>query len=320
MNNYTISVAMTTFNGEKYIYKQLLSIFNQTRIPDEVIICDDCSQDETVKIIEDFISSYSLENWKILVNPKGLGWKRNFYKAISLTSGDIVFFSDQDDIWIDNKIEIMSDLMRKYNMSGLHGGKQIIDQDDVVIKNREEKSYYTNNLVKYSFQRSFYDIITLGCCMCVSRDVIDIYVKLDFPEGGHDSQCGRLANIYGSLYYIDRPVIKYRIHTNNTSGISAKASYGHSTLERRVDNIRSLISWIDKLENLDKDHRRIIMESQRFLCKRLNYLEGKASFWELIKNYAFYRNLTSLVGDYAYKHGINKIFGELRWKINKIAN
>ena len=62
----TISVAMTTQNGEKFVEKQLISIFNQTRKPDEVIIVDDCSQDNTVKIIEQFIKKNKLQNWKLI--------------------------------------------------------------------------------------------------------------------------------------------------------------------------------------------------------------------------------------------------------------
>lgn len=89
-----ISIAMTTYNGEKYLREQLDSILNQTFSDFELIICDDCSKDATVKILEE----YSLKDKRVryFVNEKNLGFKKNFEKAISLCSGEYVAFSDQD--------------------------------------------------------------------------------------------------------------------------------------------------------------------------------------------------------------------------------
>lgn len=101
-----ISVAMCTFNGEKYIKEQIESIINQSLVPDEIVICDDCSKDNTLNIIKE-----TLDNWpgkvQLVVNEKNLGYRKNFEKSISLCNGDIIFLSDQDDVWNRNKIEIM---------------------------------------------------------------------------------------------------------------------------------------------------------------------------------------------------------------------
>ena len=88
-----ISVAMCTYNGDKYIEEQLNSIQKQTKKIDEIIICDDGSKDNTVEICERLLSKSNIE-YKININKENLGFARNFYQAIRLCSGDIIFFCD----------------------------------------------------------------------------------------------------------------------------------------------------------------------------------------------------------------------------------
>ncbi|HFI0749913.1 TPA: glycosyltransferase, partial [Streptococcus suis] len=89
-----ISVAMTTYNGEDFIVPQMDSIRCQTMAPDEVIIVDDCSNDRTIELVEDYINRYNLYNWKIILNTENIGWRKNFRKALFSTTGDIIFLAD----------------------------------------------------------------------------------------------------------------------------------------------------------------------------------------------------------------------------------
>ncbi|MBE5883531.1 MAG: glycosyltransferase [Lachnospiraceae bacterium] len=108
----TISVCMGTYNGEKYIGQQLYSILHQTKVPDEVIICDDGSQDGTLEKIQDFIADNHLENsWHLHQNQQNKGYPVNFYYACSLCTKEVVFLSDQDDIWCETKLERMSNVL-----------------------------------------------------------------------------------------------------------------------------------------------------------------------------------------------------------------
>ena len=107
------SVAICTYNGEKYIKDQLISIMNQTMLPDEIVICDDCSEDNTVNIINDTLKNWS-RDWNLIINKENLGFKKNFQKAIGLCKGDIIYLSDQDDIWNLKKMEIMSRVFKDY--------------------------------------------------------------------------------------------------------------------------------------------------------------------------------------------------------------
>ena len=101
-----VSIALCTYDGEKYIAEQLESLINQTRQPDEIIICDDQSKDNTVIVAKRVLNSWQ-GKWKIIVNDKNLGYKKNFQKAISLCSGEFIFLSDQDDVWDKRKLEII---------------------------------------------------------------------------------------------------------------------------------------------------------------------------------------------------------------------
>jgi glycosyltransferase involved in cell wall biosynthesis len=93
-----LSVAMCTYNGAQYIEKQLLSILNQELPINEIVICDDGSNDDTLEKVENIAANYQDVAWKILQNAPQLGVTKNFEKAITLCTGDIIFLSDQDDI------------------------------------------------------------------------------------------------------------------------------------------------------------------------------------------------------------------------------
>ena len=106
-----LSVVISTYNGSKYILEQLDSIRNQTRRADEVMIIDDCSTDDTVEKINNFLKKYNLNNWKIVKNVENKGWKRNFMEGIWRSNGDLIFPCDQDDIWMPDKLQLMEAIM-----------------------------------------------------------------------------------------------------------------------------------------------------------------------------------------------------------------
>ena len=107
-----VAVAIALYNGEKFLRDQLMSLFQQTRQADEVILCDDGSKDGTKEMVRDFIANNGLEKcWHLYENSENLGYIKNFYRAISLSTSDLVFLCDQDDIWDEKKIEVMTSVM-----------------------------------------------------------------------------------------------------------------------------------------------------------------------------------------------------------------
>ena len=100
----TVSVALATYNGANFLRAQLDSIASQTKTPDELIVTDDCSTDNTVDIVREFAKTVSFPV-VVHINEKKVGYTQNFSRALSLCSGDIVFLSDQDDVWLSNKVD-----------------------------------------------------------------------------------------------------------------------------------------------------------------------------------------------------------------------
>lgn len=99
----SISVAMCTYNGSAFLQEQLDSIAAQTRLPDELVICDDGSSDSTVDIVERFAHGVSFRV-QLFRNPQNLGSTRNFEQAMRLCTGDLIALSDQDDVWMPEKL------------------------------------------------------------------------------------------------------------------------------------------------------------------------------------------------------------------------
>lgn len=321
--SYKISVVMTSYNGSHYIVEQLESIRAQSHQVDEVIICDDCSTDETFKIICSYIEKNKLANWLAYENDTNLGWMRNFYKAVSLCSGDIIFFSDQDDIWLPDKVELLSNLMKQYDADAAYGGYRIIDHNGALVTDgANSKRHWSERIWVQRFDKKFNTIITLGCRMCISREIADLYLTLNEPDNGHDSQCGRLALLKKGIVTVDVPVINYRIHGLNTSGVSNQGSYGYSTLEKRVSGINENIKWLDKLcqaAGLSDMQRDVVRSTSKMQQERYEYLSGLCGkkLLDLWKYHSYYSGIGMLIGDYAYKHGLNRELGDIRYKTGR---
>ncbi|MCQ6280006.1 glycosyltransferase [Bacillus sp. EB600] len=322
-----VSVVMTTYNGEKYIYEQIKSIYKQTQSPDEVIICDDCSSDSTVTIVKEFIVKHSLNNWMLFVNKENKGWQKNFIEAMGKSTGDVIFLCDQDDIWLDDKIEHMVNAMKcNDQIKCLAGNIITIDDSGQVFNNKHgyAQSCNTNIITKIPFNKKFNTITILGCSLCLTREIAEIIRDLDVKNFSHDAQTCRLANLLDGTYLIDRPVIKYRIHSNNTSGVSANVGFGSTSLEKRISTINGNIQWLKALlkyyqsnKSLPDYKLRVISKTREMQEKRYDFLTSRslAKYIGLIKYKNYYSDFSMLIGDFAYCYGINKMAGTFLWAL-----
>lgn len=323
-----ISIAMTTYNGSKYILEQLLSIDRQTVYPDEIIIHDDCSTDDTATVITDFINalpSSKQERWSFMVNPQNKGWRQNYYDVIKETTGDVIFFCDQDDIWLAEKIEVMTHIMEDKNAGVVFGNSVFVDGfgKEIVRKNRNSG---VNELTHMNFDNKFNTKMFLGCRMCISRQIVDQYISLNIPDFSFDTQCGRLGLLFSSVYVLNRPVIKYRIHGANNSGINDEYTYGSSNLEFRINETRANINWLQKILefvnsdtssfDLPEEKCELIDRLIKMQTERVSYLDNRGvRFTNLLKYKKNYSGFSMLVGDFAYKHKINILLGKVRSKM-----
>lgn len=195
MTQSLISVAMATFNGEKYILEQLESIARQTLLPGECVICDDGSTDATIELINNFKKKAPFEV-RLYKNNNRLGLIKNFEKALGLCKGDIVFLSDQDDVWIPEKINIIKSKF-------INTDAKLIIHDcvptDSNLNRMNVGSLYDNTYIISGRDNEY----ILGCCTAVRRELLDIC--LPFPElaqelQGHDGFLHYIAGVTKSRF------------------------------------------------------------------------------------------------------------------------
>lgn len=297
-----ISIAMATYNGEEYLVEQLDSLRLQTRQIDEVIICDDRSTDKTKDIILKYINDYKLgDTWKFEVNEKNLGFANNFYKAMNQTTGDLVFFCDQDDIWNPDKIQIMTDIMVQHNeimllCSDFAPYKSTEDAPDVpkkvLKKMKQDGSLEEIPLTYYNIY-----IGSLGCLMCVRKTFLNAIDKYWHDGWAHDEYVWKLAQCYEGCYNYHGNLIKRRLHSANVS------IHSMHTREKRIrylaDLIKSHESTLQCAIDCKLDKRKIDIVSRNVKAANLRYdmIKNKKilNWFKLLKYTNCYHSRKSII-------------------------
>lgn len=210
-----ISVAMATFNGEKFILEQLESIFCQTIQPQEIIICDDCSSDRTIEIIE------SLNNplIKVYKNITKIGVVENFKKAVSLTmNGNFVALSDQDDVWFSHKLEILYNSIFDYKESKVptiaYSDLILVDNNKGIINESFWNELNHHNHVHNFSTLLFGNFITGHTILMNSSMKKELELK-PIDTILHDVWIAFIALGVGKAVKIDQPLAFYRQHDSN---------------------------------------------------------------------------------------------------------
>lgn len=228
-----ISVCMTSYNGEKYIKEQIDSIIKQLGPDDELIISDDGSKDNTCNII----IGYHDSRIRLLHNQTFHGLVGNFENALKAAKGDIIFLSDQDDIWKPNKINIA--------MKALGGYDLLLHDAEIVNSYGKSKgiNYYSYLHSYTGFWANFWKTRFLGCCMVFRKEILRD--ALPFPRNlvGHDFWISSIALLKYKVVYIPDILLSYRRHGDNLSSSSEKSSHSlfYKVIEKRATMLWSLI-------------------------------------------------------------------------------
>ena len=237
------SVIITTYNGEKYIIQQLESIKNQTYSPIEVIIADDVSSDETVEIIERYISDNNLNNaWKLIRNEKNKGYIKNFIDAMNASTGEILFPCDQDDIWEKDKVEKMVKVVLENDAEAVYCLDDYIGSEGEKIDNKIGYSnrIKTKKTVKLiNLRERLKTGRSPGLCLCFRRsilkDISEICNEYSLP---HDLPIGLVAAVHNNYYLLNEVLVHHRIHLSNASSPDMDISSSINNQERQIKSRR----------------------------------------------------------------------------------
>lgn len=207
-----ISVCIATHNGAKYIVQQLKTIISQLGDEDEIVISDDGSDDDTLDIINSLndsrirIFTFNQSNKKKHPHERVC---RNFENALKHAQGDIIFLSDQDDEWMPDKADVCKKILENYDLV-LHDFQHMNDKGETIMPLHYDGAFRYRNYFLQSGKH-------YGCAMAFRKSVLEY--ALPFPKHLllHDYWIGILSELLGNFYFEERPLIRYRIHQDNTS-------------------------------------------------------------------------------------------------------
>lgn len=294
-----ISVVVSVFNGEKYISEQLDSLRHQIRRPDEVLLFDDGSSDKTPQIVTDYITKYSLANWKYTRNPENKGWRRNFMEGMWAASGDLVFSCDQDDIWYQDKLKIMSEVMENSPQISL-----LTSNYELFFEDGSHKDGFKQNdgsVSQIPLKNNYLLVGRPGCTHCIRKELLDIARKYWRPEYPHDALLWRLSLFSDGLYNYNGNLIRWRKHQNSAftkesrdlKSVAAKKKW-IQTARAFDDTLREYVNSSEiadkttKLRVLDRNDRWLAVRERFYLRK--NPLVGVklATYWDCFPRYRQY--------------------------------
>lgn len=210
-NQKLVSIAMATYNGEKFIVEQIESILAQSYENFELIIVDDCSTDKTVEILNKY---KKFKKIKIFHNKERLGIIKNFEKAISLCEGKYIAFSDQDDIWLNSKLEV---LVENINDSLLIcSDSKLIGENNQIISN----SFFRSIKLKIPateklYYKVIYESFILGCTMLFDREILNKVIPIPINSNSHDWWITVNSAATGRVKVLDEALLLKRVHPKN---------------------------------------------------------------------------------------------------------
>ena len=242
-----ISIAMATYNGGSFLHEQLSSFLVQTTLPDELIVCDDGSSDETIEILKDFSHEAPFEV-HIHKNRTNLGSSMNFGKALSLCRGDIIFLSDQDDVWFPEKIE---KVVQVFNAN----------KETLVVINDAEITdellhptglTHAGQICNSGFTT---DQLINGCFSAVSAKILPLVLPINCNDTAHDTYIHHLAISMDAREYMENILQYYRRHESNfsnafTSKISHVSFWDMFWIYTKMDTRTAMMSQLSMSEKM----------------------------------------------------------------------
>lgn len=265
-----VSVCMATYNGEQYITNQIASILPQLAPDDELVVVDDHSTDSTPDVVE----SIGDPRIRLIRSHRNVGYVRAFETALAEAHGDIIFLSDQDDVWMPNRVSLMieamgSNLMVVGNCQHVGGSPGFIE--GLRLREKDSGKHIRNVLgIVIGYRPNW------GCAMAIRRELLDIV--LPFPPWMHESHDAYLAiaaNLLGKVHYLDEDTIWHRVHAQNLTPKRLRSA--RRILKARVNFVSEIGLLSMRVLKRNKHPRDLTSTSAKVAASSKNEPEEKDS-------------------------------------------
>lgn len=279
-----LSIALGTYNGAAYLKEQLESFAAQTRAPDELVISDDHSTDDTLRLIEEFAATAGFPV-RLSVNESNLGTAKNFEKAISLCRGDVILLSDQDDVWHSDKLESVERIFEaKPQLSLVFSDAELVDETlrlfDETLFDRLNFNGRKQRLVKSgrALDVQLRENLVCGCTVAFRADLKELVLPI--PGEGplvHDGWIVLLTAAVGEIDFINRPLLKYRQHSAQQCRVTKTSSWHEIMTSSTIDRA----CCVRQANQLDEAFERLVAyglsrDKERLLREMIVHLHERA--------------------------------------------
>lgn len=296
-NNKQIDILLSTYNGSKYLSELIESIINQTCNNWKLIIRDDGSEDSTVDVIKSFVIRFPDKIIYVKDKYNNLGPSQSFSKLMEYSNADYIMFCDQDDVWLNNKIELTIKKMLLLEVEFIH--KPILIHTDLTIVNEELKvisnsfwNYQKLNPKYKKLNNILIQNIVTGCSMMINKKLKELAHPIPNEAIMHDWWIALVASIYSGIYEINSPLVLYRQHSKNNIGAKKYSLY-------------NFITRFGKLNESHKSNINIIKQSNPLLLRYTDNLT--------IQQYNVINNFSNLL----IKNRLNRLIDIIRFKYRK---
>lgn len=318
-NTDTISVALCTYNGEKYITQQITSILEQTILPNEIIVCDDGSIDNTLDLVRHTASNSTIPIY-IYQTEYNIGSTKNFEKAISLCTGSIIMLADQDDVWAHNKVEIIMDFFnRNPKTDAVFSNGEVIDSYgrpqgynlwdafgyNWYHKIKLNQGYALNILLKHN--------VVTGATLAIRANIRELLLPI--PEiWVHDGWIALLVSAFGQISSINKPLIQYRQHAKQQIGaqklslqqqINKASQTGRQAYEISIQQYQIALERLLSFEFVTEH------EYAKLLKNKIKHISVRAYINQNPKRYMSIFKEVANLNYFRYSNGIKSILKDI---------
>lgn len=296
-----VSVALCTFNGEKYLQEQLDSILSQEIPVDEIVVCDDGSKDATISILNDYKNKFP-DLIKIFCNKENLFFYKNFEKAINLCKEEVIILSDQDDVWEEDKTkETIAFFQKNPQFDGVFHDLKLIDGEEIKPSYLNWKSVSHETIIKDLHENNLFltfmknGSFALGCSLSIRNTALKKY-KLQNFRTSHDFYIALKLSSNNKLGFIPKSLISYRLHPKQVYGLRYKSDNKNEVELSENEQYYKTFVWsylkiIEKFRELNPEQNvkytrfyTTFIQHRNLYLKKLPFVERKIFTAKCIKH------------------------------------